>query len=1147
MSDDATNHGEVPQLPETREMEEVPTPVIPDHEILGVIGRGGFGKVFLARNIMGTYRAVKVVYRHHFLGQTKPYQREYRGIEQFEPISRTHDGLVDVLQIGQAEDESYFYYVMELSDDRTTGQAIDPDRYEVRTLLDTVNLGQPLPISNCIELGLKLTSAMGHLHRHGLVHRDIKPSNIIFVNGIPKLADIGLVIHVGEETLPIGTPGYMAPEGKPSPQADIYSLGKVLYELSTGKSRHDYPEMPTEDQVENGAQLGEFMAIVDRACQAEPRRRYAGAEDLEEKLTMLRAGRSVRRWHDMEQRLALLKKVGLALLAVLALFLVILYRNYVNQQEATRRLAAAYVASGTRAINQNDLFGSLSLFAEALRLEEPDPRRANRYRVHLGLALRSCPRILGMWFEGDDLNDVQFSPDGRYLAVASDDSVVIVYDTRDGTEHCRFVGHENGVAAVDYSRSGRFLATGSWDGTARVWNADTGEELRVIPHPGTVNTAEFDRSEGRLVTACDDGLVRIHSLDSTNVVVLQHHQGGVRHATFSPDEHYLLSSSIDCTAALVEVSTGNVIRRIRHQESIGWVYDGAFSEDGRYLATASFDNSVQLLDLETGVTHSLPHDQGVASVEFSPDGRYLVSACWDYSARIWDVRTGREALPPLKHNSYLMHASFAPDGHRIATVSVQGVACIWDISPYGWQPPSIQSRWIDPEAPLQGSPDLQAYSIFSPGGDRYAVIHPLEVQIWKVGPEASQIVGSFPQPEQRILDLKFSGNNESLLAIAAGPDGSGWFARLRQVPSGEPLADAFPCDSSVTNGLLNADGRFLITTNLEAFTIWDVRRGVPLVQERLGNWIHTAAFAPTTDMVCVATSTEVWLRSGPSFAEVTRLPFSNDVRHASFSADGKLLAICLEPLAFDAGTAYVWSLEESAVVGKPLKHGDGVCFASFSPDGRLIATASQDKTAQLWRVDNGERVGLPMLHNHEVYSVAFSPDDRFVVTASRDRTIRVWLTSSSEPYTPPLMHSWGSLQRAQFAAQNDVIISTRVTGERKIWRLVQTTHNREDLALLAQLLSGSSSAPSGATFPLSKQELRQAWSSLSARYKQEFDASPEDMFAWHEREMEACWRDRLWPAAVFHLDQMILLKPEASVWPRWRDIARKHWEKHSDG
>src|SRR5436190_1095601 len=314
-------------------------PQIPDHELLRCIGSGSYGEVWLARNVMGTYRAVKVIYRATF-SDDRPYEREYHGMQRFEPVSRSHDGLVDILQIGRNNTAGYFYYVMELGDDAAFGQKINPVLYEAKTLGKAIAERNRLPSEECVQVGSALASALSYLHQNGLIHRDIKPSNIIFVNGIPKIADIGLVAEVGSSHSFVGTEGFMPPEGPGTAQADIYSLGKVLYELSTGHDRHQFPELPTNvGDLTDGDQLGELNEILLRACQRNPTTRYQTAAEMHADLALLDSGRSVVRLRGIERRLRFVQRGG-AIVTLIAAVIALGWWWQARQTGIVRKLAA---------------------------------------------------------------------------------------------------------------------------------------------------------------------------------------------------------------------------------------------------------------------------------------------------------------------------------------------------------------------------------------------------------------------------------------------------------------------------------------------------------------------------------------------------------------------------------------------------------------------------------------------------------------------------------------------------------------------------------------------------------------------------------------------------------------------------------------
>jgi len=239
-------------------------PDIRDHETLRIIGQGAFGEVWLARSVTGVLRAVKVVWREDY-DRPDSFEREFEAIKMFEPISRRHEALVPILQVGRNDLEGFYYYVMELADDLETGRDIKADTYKPHTLGLQMKRDKFVSAELCVKLGVTIAEGLDYLHRNQLIHRDVKPSNLIFIDGICRLADIGLVALLGQRSF-VGTEGFVAPEGPGTAASDIFSLGMVLYEASTGKDRLDFPDLPS--CTETGANMEVWRRLQDVVCTA---------------------------------------------------------------------------------------------------------------------------------------------------------------------------------------------------------------------------------------------------------------------------------------------------------------------------------------------------------------------------------------------------------------------------------------------------------------------------------------------------------------------------------------------------------------------------------------------------------------------------------------------------------------------------------------------------------------------------------------------------------------------------------------------------------------------------------------------------------------------------------------------------------------
>ena len=261
------------------------------------IGQGSYGDVWLARGVTGIHRAVKVVWRERF-GNAEPYEREFRGLRGFAEFSLKAEGQMALLHIGRNDAAGFFYYVMELADDARKSGTINPAGYVPLTLKEWKVRRGRVPAPEVITAGVELATALAALHASGLVHRDIKPSNVILVNGKAKLADIGLVSAAHEAHTFIGTMGYVPPEGPGSRAADVYALGRVLYELVTGLDGEEFPKLPTGlEQAPDRKQLFALNEVLLRACAPVDAGRYPDASAMLADLTAIQGGQTVRgRW-----------------------------------------------------------------------------------------------------------------------------------------------------------------------------------------------------------------------------------------------------------------------------------------------------------------------------------------------------------------------------------------------------------------------------------------------------------------------------------------------------------------------------------------------------------------------------------------------------------------------------------------------------------------------------------------------------------------------------------------------------------------------------------------------------------------------------------------------------------------------------------
>lgn len=250
---------------------------IPNYELLGLIGVGGFGEVWLARErLTDLRRAVKVLYKEAAVRAA----REIEGVRRYQQSAHDHPNLLQILTVG--ENERCYYYVMEAADDRLDGAGEAYAPATLRTQMQQAGRSEP---RDALVMTAKLLAGVRRLHEQGLVHCDLKPENVIIVGGEPKIGDVSLVSHVGEGSFSSGSPAYMTPELRSD---DLYAVGKILYESITALAASDFPSLPPALLARPSVELSASIRIINRACHSTSGGRFGNAAEFEKAVASVR-------------------------------------------------------------------------------------------------------------------------------------------------------------------------------------------------------------------------------------------------------------------------------------------------------------------------------------------------------------------------------------------------------------------------------------------------------------------------------------------------------------------------------------------------------------------------------------------------------------------------------------------------------------------------------------------------------------------------------------------------------------------------------------------------------------------------------------------------------------------------------------------
>ena len=620
----------------------------------------------------------------------------------------------------------------------------------------------------------------------------------------------------------------------------------------------------------------------------------------------------------------------------------------------------------------------------------------------------------------------RLAPDGKRIVTASEDKTARVWNAENGDQLAILRGHTEGVRVASFSPDGRQVITGSTDKTARLWNAETGQQSAVLEHDGVVRSAAFSSDGRRVVTASDDKTARIWDVQTgKQIAALTGHTARVRDAAFSPNGRYVLTSSDDKTARLWDSKTGEPVHILEgHTQSVRGV---AFSPDGERAVTTSLDHSARVWSVETGKQSViLGHGDVVTSAAFSPDGQRIVTASDDNTVPIWDAQMG-ERIVTLSGRT----AVYSPDGRSIVT-SDGDTARIWNAD-------NGKLAMV-----LRGHRSRVTGAVFSPDGRSVLTASDDKTaRLWSAGTETNTQMAVLAAHTGSAGRAVFSPDGRR--ALTASDDNS---VRLWDAEAGRQIATFTRAGSGMA--AFSPDGRLVAIPDNNTVVVRDANTGEREDRIFQGHSAAVQSVAFSADGRRIVTASDdrtarVWdLQTGGQIAALTE--HTAPVRSAVFSPDGLRVVSTQTPqrsgnvtiVTSNDSVALLWDALSGRVILR--FEGDMVQLydATFSPDGKRIVTASGDNTARIWDAETGKPIAVLSGHSDSVLSAAFNSRGDKIVTASADETVRVWDAEAMTTIAVLKGHS-GAVWSAVFSPDGERILTASDDTTARIWRIFLTT------------------------------------------------------------------------------------------------------------
>jgi WD40 repeat protein len=624
----------------------------------------------------------------------------------------------------------------------------------------------------------------------------------------------------------------------------------------------------------------------------------------------------------------------------------------------------------------------------------------------------------------------QLSLRGAYLQGVEMQDTTLVGATLQETI---FTGSFDASWSVATSSNGHSWAMGSRRGEARVWR-DDGNKLSLAwqAHTAAIQALAFSPDEQALATGSWDGTVKLWNLESGTLLWMGRHTSSIQRLAFAPDGKYLASGGDDATIRLWEVSTGTHLQALSCQSNP--VYALAWSADGNRLASGGFDGTISLWEMQGRqaaypgtATHILTGHRGpVWSVAFSPDGRILASGSFDHTVKLWDMERleGRKTL--VGHTAPVNAVAWSPDGSLLASGSRDQMIWLWEVERSSYRmalhghTAVVHALAFMPEnrSLLSGSEDGTMRLWDVERGQCLRVIQGYAVTLYNVAWNAdgtqlasagSDTLVTIWERDGKTAPRLLRGHNWIAYGVAWSSDGqllasSGldntvqvWEATTNTEV--RTLRDPNHVDTSFFGMAWSPDSRFLASGSYQrGVQVWEVSTGVR-------RWVGSDQ--PTT------------------------------IRQVAWSPDGTQLASS----GYD-GSVILWEATTGRQQTLLQGHRGMVMCVAWSPDGtRLSSGGGRPGAGELfvWGAHSGEALYALSELSEIVYALAWSPTSTTLISGGSDGMLCWWDVQGKQCMQMRLGHQ-GTVQSLKVSPDGSTLASCGDDGAIMLWDLYSGQH-----------------------------------------------------------------------------------------------------------